>query len=48
LLFQNYTNREDSVGRYSYRLGLRNKFRVTSWAVFKGCRRYEDCPAKSG
>jgi hypothetical protein len=24
LLFQNYTNREDSVGRYSYRLGLRN------------------------
>jgi lipopolysaccharide/colanic/teichoic acid biosynthesis glycosyltransferase len=29
LLFKNYVNREDSVGRYSYRLWLRNKFRVT-------------------
>jgi hypothetical protein len=29
LLFKNYVNGEDSVGRYSYRLWLRNKFRVT-------------------
>jgi hypothetical protein len=42
---QNYSDREDSVGRCSYRIWLRNKFRVT---VLSGVKPLPTAAPKGG